>query len=457
MGFSIAQAQNTSTILAEIALADPESEEIVESQEISEETVDGQMKSGILRGESKEYVLIKQLASDIPHKFSDSLLEMGRPEQKKLADPKSGLHQLVSKKEDIKEKVFKTIASHKPIFEKRSFQEQKLKPNSLPQKTHQSAQQTLTTAKLPPSAARMRENILKQQQHTSRSAELRIQKELSRKEQTKDPQKRSAERQSPSQNNERFDKNFDKHEERERKKQDDQEGFAGKNQDSSQDDTFEEEKCSEGISPIDHFSKGLSSYAAQESILSQLFNMRVSQFDVLILFLEIMKLDIKNSELQELSRREERELQIMHMEKVVQNYKDQGNWQLFASLGSGILSIVSGALPIVGYMKGDWVIEKLKSFSMFSGLEGQNKDKVFKNFAKIVQGMSEMQRSTGQIQETFYEGHRTFDQHMSDLYKSDWEESTRNLDDIKQNWKSIENFLYQSLQMYHDSVRSLYN
>ena len=86
-----------------------------------------------------------------------------------------------------------------------------------------------------------------------------------------------------------------------------------------------------------------------------------------------------------------------------------------------------------------------------------DKDKIVKMITKVTFSMSEMQKNTGQIQSTFAEGHRTLDQHMSELYRADWDESTRTMEEIKDNWKGIENFLYQTLQMYHDAVRSLYN
>ena len=71
--------------------------------------------------------------------------------------------------------------------------------------------------------------------------------------------------------------------------------------------------------------------------------------------------------------------------------------------------------------------------------------------------MSEMYKSTGQIHQSFSEGNRAFDQHMSDLHRTDWEENTRTMEEIKDSWKSIENFLYQTLQMYHDTIRQLYS
>jgi hypothetical protein len=175
---------------------------------------------------------------------------------------------------------------------------------------------------------------------------------------------------------------------------------------------------------------------------------------VLILFLEILKLEIKDRELEKITRREERALQLSHMQKVVDNYKEQGKWTMTTSIGAGILGIVSGICPIVGYMKGDWIVQKLGSF--FDSLQGMKKDQFFKSITKMTFTMSEMQKSVGQIHNSYSEGNRTFDQQMSDLYRADWEERTRSIDEIKDTWKGIENFLYQTLQMHHDAIRQLY-
>ncbi len=477
MGFSVASPQGASTILAELSLAEAQAAQEVEGLTLPQELADVETlqqqalkqaeAQGTLRGESKQFVCVKEQGTYTSQKLADSLFDMNRPAHLKLADPKNALHHLSFKESAVKEKTFKTLEPHPQNLEGKSHQQTgaQTAARTLPQfqaydKAHRAAQQALDKGQLPQSPARIRENSLKQQQSTStKTLEQRVHKELDRKQgeprkaaEGRELSRPSSERQAElHQQQQRTEKNP------QREQRDEEEGFADGGQRQSQQESGEEGDHSSGtVRAIDAtFSKQLAIYAAEESILSEIFKMRVSQFDVLILFIEIMKLDIKGREQQKLARRHERELQLMHMQKVVENFKDQGNWQLQSSLGAGVLGIISGILPIAGHMKGDWILEKLGGF--FSSLRDMKKDQFFKNLHKITQSMSEMSRNTGQIQTSFAESHRTFDQHMSDLYRSDWDESTRTMEEIKDNWKGIENFLYQSLQMYHDSIRSLYS
>ena len=130
-----------------------------------------------------------------------------------------------------------------------------------------------------------------------------------------------------------------------------------------------------------------------------------------------------------------------------------------ANLVAGVLSIVSGAAPIIGHLKGEWILDKLSSvFSRFQGMNTESgRKQFFKSVTKITFAMSEMQKSTGQIQNTFAESANTYDRHMAEIRKSDWEEDTRTMDELKDMWKNMEQFLHSSLQMQHDAIRQLYN
>lgn len=270
----------------------------------------------------------------------------------------------------------------------------------------------------------------------------------SQERQTKEPLPLSA-RESQKQDN--------RHEEI-RKQEEKEEGFAEDQRNQNQDDTPDENEFgkitglrNEKMNPKDFFD-----YAAEEStLLTELFKMRVNHFDVLILFIEVLKLSLKSREQERISRMEERELQLQHIQNIVDNFKQQGKWMLFANLGSGALGIVSGLTPIIGYTSGgDWILDKLKW--AFSGLSDMEKKQFYKSAGQITQQMSKMYESTGNIQQTFSESSRTFDQHMAELRKSDWDEDTRSMEEIKDLWKNIENFLHQTLQMYHDEVGQLY-
>lgn len=253
--------------------------------------------------------------------------------------------------------------------------------------------------------------------------------------------------------------------ERRQKKDDEDRGAADQEkhqQKHSQDQEEEELKVANAEkttqtkeSQTESFMTEFDRYAIEDSILSEICNMRISHFDVLVLFIEILKLEIKSREQERIARMQERELQILHMQKVVDNYKQQGRFLLFANLGAGLLAIASGACPVIGHVGGDWILGKLSS--VFSALQGMEKDKLFKSLTKITFAMSEMYKSTGQIQQTFAEGNRTLDQHLSDLHRTDQEEMTRTMEEIKDFWKNIENFLFDTLRMVHEAIRQLYN
>ncbi len=466
MGFSIDSSQAASTILAELSLAEAQEGENPDIEGLTtpqEQIAPEQLQQGTLRGQTKEFLFIKEQISDIPRKLSDSIHEMNQPRLLKLADPKSGLHHLAFKESLIKEKTFKTLETHsqQPLetAKQQPTQEMAKPTQPLPKphdKADQAARHSLSRAQVPPSSAQIRQSQARQQQSSAKPLEQRLHREVQRQERVsrEKSESRSAERSSLPQEPTKTNKPVER-EPQAKEQREEEEGFAGGQQQGQQDSDGDDEASTgkKSVEPIT--AQEFDSYAAEESILTQIFNMRISQFDVLILFIEILKLDIKSRELHKLARRQEREMQIKHMQEVVENYKKQGKDQLFASIGSGLLGIISGIAPVAGHMKGDWILEKLGGF--FTSLRDMKKDQFFKSIQKITHTMSEMQKGYGEIQNRFSESHRTYDQHMSELYRADWEESTRTLDDIKENWKGIENFLYQSLQMYHDAIRSLYN
>lgn len=197
-------------------------------------------------------------------------------------------------------------------------------------------------------------------------------------------------------------------------------------------------------------------YAAEGSQpLSALFTRHVNHFDVLLLFIELMKLSLKGREQERQDRMVERELQLEHIQNLVDNYKQQGQWMLFSSIGGGVLSIVSGISPIIGHMKGDWILGHLSK--TFSSLKDVEKDTFFKGISQMTAAMAEMQKNTGTIQNTFADSSRVYDQHMAEMHKADWEEDTRTMDELKDQWKNMENFIHQSLQMHHEAIRQLYS
>ncbi len=470
MGFSVAGSNPVSTILAEISLAQGEGlEEVLVEQELlePEQMLKELFSKGTLESGGKSFIFTCKEGFVFTQKLTTYLSDINRPTLQKNSDSKKGENHLSFKESTVKEKELTTIKSDKQNLDGRPSEK---KDPSLP-KTQEVVRRTFEKAVLPKHESPPRDIArLQQQTPHAKTVEHRMHQEVaSRKEQQGRPivennQRRHVEPRKAQENaremiqaqNQKLEKKEDQERDSQKRKQEEEEGFAEGNNQNQQQNGDEETKKSKNVTKIDEsFAKEFNEYAVQDSSLSEIFKVRVSQFDVLLLFIEIMKLDIKSREQEKLSRRLERELQLAHMQKVVDNYKSQGKWTMFANLGSGVLAIVSGACPIIGHMQGDWILGKLKGF--FSSLADVKKDQFFKGITKMTYAMSEMQKSAGQIYQTFAEGDRTYDQHMSDLHKTDWEENTRSMDEIKDNWKGIENFLYQALQMYHETIRQLYS
>lgn len=478
MGFSVVNTSNNTTILAEIALNEAQTQECPENEGLTlpQELVDAELykelaQMGLLKGENKQFSFIREEGAALPQKFQDYLSDINRPQSNKILDPKNPNHSLSFKESFIKSKEFRVLEPHSQNLEKESQESIR----STHYKTDQAAKEPLEKGRAPQSPTQLKESgLLKQEITQSKTLENRLHKEFApqssgksetadKKKEVKEEKHREAQQKRSEREAEilhqRVEKSDERNEQQQRRKNEEQEegeGSPDHEHNSSQQDKEESSKEEKSSIKIDsEYICQFTNYATENSIISDILKMRVSQLDVLVLFLEILKLEIKGREQERITRREERELQLLHMQKVVDNYKDQGKWTMMTSIGSGVLGIISGICPVLGHMKGDWILQKLGTF--FESMRDMKKDQLFKSLTKLTFTMSEMQKSVGQIHNSYSEGNRTYDQQMSDLYRSDWEERTRSIDEIKDSWKGIENFLYQALQMQHEAIRQLYN
>lgn len=459
MGFLIGTASNSTSILSEMTLTETQ-ENCAESEALLQEGAEAEtenVQTGLLKGE-KEYLFVRQESAYLSQKTQDFFSNANLCAKERPFD-------FTKSSQEPKEQAIKNRQFEK--LDKTKQREESLEKQPLLSRTDHSAQQALQKGRVPQSAAQLKETAsLKQQQSFAKTLENRLHRPFAsshaevngaKKEERTKEHHRASERQLNRENQATFKTAVDaKQEQLRNQEQWEEEGFAeGQNQSFDQEEEGGQERSGRGEKVDATNLQKFVDYAAQDSCLSEIFKMRVSQFDVLCLFIEILKLEIKSREQERIARQQERELQILHMQKVVETFKDQSKWTKMTSIGSGVMAILSGAAPIVGHMKGDWIIDKLGTF--FESIRNMEKEKLIKSFTKITQAMSEMQKNTGQIQNTFADATRTHAQHMSDLHRSEWEEQTRRIDDIKDSWKGIENFLYQALQMYHDAIRQLYS
>ncbi|MCH9610310.1 MAG: hypothetical protein S4CHLAM81_03630 [Chlamydiales bacterium] len=193
----------------------------------------------------------------------------------------------------------------------------------------------------------------------------------------------------------------------------------------------------------------------QDSELSDYFGTRVSHFDVMALFIELMKLEVEDNHNERISRLEERRYQIEWMEGVVKQYKQQAKFLLIAGVGAGVLGVLSGALPIIGHVKGDFILSKLGTIT--KRFASMKRTKMFDSMSKMCFSMAEMNKAMGQVQSSFCDGERSWAEHKSSLHRTDGEESSRVIEERTREFKTWNDVLAQLLRMEQDLARQLYS
>jgi hypothetical protein len=198
--------------------------------------------------------------------------------------------------------------------------------------------------------------------------------------------------------------------------------------------------------------ESFKTFLSEESAeISQILNRTVSRFDILILFLELMKLYVENLFQQRIVRQQERDEWRKFMIEVVENLKDQGRWILMSSIGSGVLNILSGLTPFINHAAGGWIHGKLSSFSMFDGFK---RDELFKMVQRLTHAMAPLYESTGRIHNTFASAREKKSQFSSDSARMSVDESTRTMDEILQVFRSIESTIAEWLRMVYEDAKS---
>jgi ABC-type transport system involved in cytochrome bd biosynthesis fused ATPase/permease subunit len=182
---------------------------------------------------------------------------------------------------------------------------------------------------------------------------------------------------------------------------------------------------------------------------------RANQMDVIFLYTELLKLMIEGKKQEKESRHEERLLQLEHMTEVVENYKGTANSLYTAGLISGIMGVSAGIVPILGFTSfGQSALDLIgEGFSSFKGLEAEE---AFSNLGKILSSMERMNREMGEVRKTNADAHRYEDQQYGDMRRSDTEENTRAVDDIKQEFRSLYQTIVEMWRQQQELVSSLY-
>lgn len=111
-------------------------------------------------------------------------------------------------------------------------------------------------------------------------------------------------------------------------------------------------------------------------------------------------------------------------------------------------------LPLIGECAGEGIIGILRNVSTkFNDTQSKT---FFEGFGKTLTSLSQLMDTSSKIYELKSTADRTLHEQYKDLLRMETEEQTRTIEEIKENWRNMENFLLQLLQTEHEATRSIY-
>lgn len=195
-------------------------------------------------------------------------------------------------------------------------------------------------------------------------------------------------------------------------------------------------------------------FALSEAQLSSLMQMRVTNLDVLRICAEIMKLMLNSREQDSLARLEARKHLIEKAKDLVESYESQAKLTQWLGVATATLGILGATSPLVGEVAGDKILDFLqKNVGLFKNATSKT---FFSSAGKICSSLSQLTESSSKIYELKETASRTFSENYKEIFRIEHDEITRSIEEVKDHWKNMDNFLLQILQAEHDAVRSLY-
>ncbi|SPN74124.1 hypothetical protein C10C_0991 [Chlamydia serpentis] len=195
-------------------------------------------------------------------------------------------------------------------------------------------------------------------------------------------------------------------------------------------------------------------FALSEAQLSILAGRRVTNLDVLKICTELMKLMLKSRANDTISRLEERELMEREAQTLAESYARQAKYARWLGIATATLGILGALSPMIGEICGDSILGFVQRIS------GRFKDATSKTFfkgaGKICTSLSQLTDAASKVHELSESSVRAVAEYRKEVFRMRQDEITRSIEEVKDNWKSMDNFLLNILQTEHDAARSLY-
>lgn len=180
---------------------------------------------------------------------------------------------------------------------------------------------------------------------------------------------------------------------------------------------------------------------------------KVTNVDIIRLCYLLYAMEVESQEGERSSRMADRADFIKQNLEMVANFKEQGNWSLATKVGAGVMAIIAGIAPIA--LQNNWLWEKFAN--NFDSIKKLTQQKFAVQAGKILSAMAELQKHTGEIHNTFADGRKHSSQYKSELARTDSDEATRRMEDVKRHFQDLAGMLLEEMRNADATARALYH
>lgn len=195
-------------------------------------------------------------------------------------------------------------------------------------------------------------------------------------------------------------------------------------------------------------------FALSEAQLSQLLRIRLNHLDILRICAEIMKLMLNSREQDLLERRTTREHFMREAKNIASSFARQAQITKWLGIATATLGIFGAVSPLIGEVGGEGLLNVIRKAT--GGWQRASSKTFFEGMGKICTSLSELAKVSSTVYDLRANAVRTIAESYKELFRLEHDEMLRSIEELKDHWRNMDNFLLQILQTQHDAVRSLY-
>lgn len=180
----------------------------------------------------------------------------------------------------------------------------------------------------------------------------------------------------------------------------------------------------ERVAPLsDRYDLEAAKWNSENAQISNALGTRVTNYQVFLMIIELMKLETESTYQLRSSRKMDRQLQLEAIEKVVNGYKEMSRDLLMTGIGSAVMGLLGAGLSIYGEMGGEGLFKLLGN--VYKPCASMDPTKTLSSVSQMLYSMRDVGNTTAQAQQCFAQGNISKFEHGAGIRREEESNATR--------------------------------